>query len=108
MAINSDYQRDQMKCYFWNQYAYFNEDSDEQFLEPLLDELGIHVFMDADHGHKKVTSTSITGLFSVVVSTPITWSYKRQTAVQTSTFGANFTALKNSVKAYVVLWYHLR
>ena len=66
------------------------------------------MFVDAYHGHDKVTGRSSTELFSVVVSTPTTWSSKRQTTVQTSTFGAKVIALKKSAEESVMLRYHLR
>jgi hypothetical protein len=44
----------------------------------------------------------------VVGSTPVIWSSKRQPCVQTSTFGAEFTALKKGVEEAVALRYHLR
>ena len=97
-----------MKYDFGNKYAYFSEDIDENFTEPLLDELDIHVFVDAIHGHIKVTGISITRLFLALVSTHTTWSSKCQTAVQNSTFGANFTTLKKAVDKSVMLRYQLR
>ena len=96
-----------MKYYFENQYAYFSEDIDEKFPETLHDELDIHVFMDANHGRDKVAGIFITGLFSVVGSTPTTFSSKNQTTVKTSTFGAEITVLKKAVKESVMLLYHL-
>ena len=86
-----------MKYGFEKKYACFNENIYDQSTEPLLDELDIHVFVDAEHRHEKVTGRLINGLFSVVVSTPTTWSSKCQTTVQTSTFGAKFTAPKKDV-----------
>ena len=65
------------------------------------------MFVDSDHGHDKVTGRSSTELFSVVVSTPTTWSSKRQTTVQTSTFGAKVIALKKSAEESIMLRYHL-
>ena len=44
----------------------------------------------------------------MVGSTPIIWESKRQTSVQTSTFGAEFTALKKAVEKSIMLRYHLR
>ena len=41
-------------------------------------------------------------------STPTTWSAKRQTSVQTSTFGAEFIALKRAVEEAITIRYHLR
>ena len=36
-----------MKYGFGNQYSYFSEEIDEQFPEPLIDELDINVFLYA-------------------------------------------------------------
>ena len=74
LTVYANCEKFQMKYGFGNQYAYFSEDIDENFTEPLLDEFNIHVFVDSNHGHDKVTGRSIAGLFSVVVSTPTTWS----------------------------------
>ena len=76
LTISANYGKFQMKYDFGNNYVYFNEDIDEQFPEPLLGKLDIHVFVDANHGHDKVTGRSITGLFLFVGSTPTTWSSK--------------------------------
>ena len=55
LTIAANYGKVQMNYDFLNQYVYFSEDIDGKFLEPLLYELGIHVFVDADHGHVKFT-----------------------------------------------------
>ena len=107
LNIDANYEKVHMKYYFGNQYAYSSEDIDEQFPEPLPDELDIYIFVYAKHGRDKVTGRSITGLFSVVVSTPTKISSKNQTTVKTSTFGAELTVLKNAVKESVMLRYHL-
>ena len=65
------------------------------------------MFVDAGHGNGKVTRRYINGLFSVAGSTPITWSSKLQTAVQTSTFGSEFTVLNKSEKKSIMIQYHL-
>ena len=74
--------------------------------EPLLDELDIPMFVYVYHGKNKVTGRYITGLFLAVGSTPMTWSLKCQTTVQTSIFGAKFTALKKAVKESILLSCH--
>ena len=66
------------------------------------------MFVDYDHCHYKVSGISITGLFSVVVSTPTTSLSKHQTAVQTSIFGANFTSLNKAFEESIIIWYRLR
>ena len=93
---------------FGYQYEYFNEELDPHFPEPLLPELEINMFVDADHAHDKLSGRSITGLLAMVGSTPTYWASKRQTSVQTSTFGAEFTALKKAVEEVIALRYHLR
>ena len=74
LTIDGNYEKVQMKFDFWNQYEYFSEEIGNQFPESILDELYIQVFVDSRHGHDKVTGISITGLLSVVGSTPTTWS----------------------------------
>ncbi|MGH7955023.1 MAG: reverse transcriptase domain-containing protein [Gloeomargaritales cyanobacterium] len=93
---------------FGHQYDYFVEELDPRFPEPLLNELDINIFADSDHGHDKVTGRSITGLIGMVGSTPTMWSAKRQPCVQTSTFGAEFVAMKKAVEEAITLRYHLR
>ena len=66
------------------------------------------MFVDADHGHDKVTGRSITGIVGFVGSTPAIWSSKRQPCVNTSTFFEEFTALKKAVEESVSLRYYLR
>eukprot|EP00957_Ditylum_brightwellii_P029302 2214856-Ditylum_brightwellii.AAC.1 len=88
LQLDLDYQKVDLKLDFGTQYSYFEEELDPRFPELLLEESDLHVFCDADHGHDKATGRSITGIMSVVGSTPMTWSSKWQAAVQTSTFGA--------------------
>ena len=63
LTIYDDCDNVRMKYYWGNQYAYFSEDFDEQFLGIILDELDIRVFVGIDHRHDKVTGRSITGFF---------------------------------------------
>ena len=72
LTIDADYDKVQMNHDFGNQYAYFSEYMYYYFSEPLLDELYIHVYMDANHGYDKVTGRSKTISF-VVLSTTTTW-----------------------------------
>lgn len=76
-------------------------------MEPLLSELDTNIFSDANHGHDKVIGQFIAGIFGVVGSTPIIWSSKQQTSTQTSTFGAEFTALKKAMEERITIRYHL-
>ncbi len=104
----TDYQNVEVKIDFGHQYTYFREDIDPKFPPPLMKELTVNLFVDADHGHDKITGRSITGLLSFIGSTPATWGARRQTAVATSTFSAEFMALKRAVEKAVTIRYHLR
>jgi hypothetical protein len=97
----------QLKQDFGGQYHYFHEDLDPRFPKPLLNELKLSIFCDADHALDKVTGTSVTGIFGLIGSTPATWSSKRQASIKTSTFGAELTALKKATEVAVSLQYHL-
>jgi len=106
--IDPRYETVKLKEDFGGQYKYFNEDLDPRFPTPLVPEMDINLFVDANHAHDKVTGRSVTGLFCFVGSTPVLWKSQRQASVQTSTFGAEFTALKKAVEEAITLRYYLR
>jgi hypothetical protein len=106
--IDAPYDEVHLNQDFGGQYHYFKEELDPRFPEALLKELEVNIFCDADHAHDKVTGRSVTGILGLVGSTPTIWSSKRQASVQTSTFGAEFTALKKAAEEAVSLRYHLR
>jgi len=74
----------------------------------LMKELAVNIFVDSNHGHDRLTGRSITGLISFVGRTPIYYMSKRQSSVQTPTFGAEFVALKKAVEEAITLRYYLR
>ena len=67
-----------------------------------------HSFVDANHAGNKVTRRSQTGTLIFVNKSPIIAFSKRQNVVETSTFGSDFAALKNTVKLVEALHYKLR
>ena len=73
-----------------------------------MKELATNIFVDSNHGHDRTTGRSITGIISFVGRTPIYWGAKRQSSVQTATFGAEFVALKKAVEEAITTRYHLR
>ena len=70
------YEPVEIKTDFGHQYSYFHEELDPRFPKPLLKELDITCFVDADHAHDKVTGRSITGILTMVGSTPVIWESK--------------------------------
>ena len=99
---------DKIEADFGNQYSDFVEETDSRLPALRMKELSLNIFVDSNHGHDKVTGRSITGLISFIGRTPVYWAAKRQSAVQTATFGAEFVALKKAVEEAITLRYHLR
>ena len=93
---------------FGNQYSDFSEDEDTRLPKPLMKELAVNIFVDSNHAHDRITGRSITGMICFVGRTPITNVSKRQSSVQTTTFGAEFVALKKAVEEAITTRYYLR
>jgi len=91
-----------------NQYPDAVEEIDCKVPKPLVEEMEISAFVDSDHAHDKVTRRSITGLLILVGSTPVYFLSKRQGAIATSTYGAEFCAMKTAVEEVQSMRYMLR
>jgi len=104
----SDYKVIAIKEDFAYQCSCFQEEIDPRFPTPLSSKLEITIFVDADHGHDKVMGRAITVVLGFVGSAPVIWSSKRQSSVQTSTFGTEFTALEKAVEEAAAIPYQLR
>ena len=70
--------------------------------------MSTHCFVDANHAGDKTTRRSMTGILIFCNRAPIIWHSKRQNGVETSTFGSEFTAMKNAVELIGALRYKLR
>lgn len=103
-----NYPYEKLEPDFGNQYADFVEDMDDKLPSPKMEELPITIFVDSNHGHDLVTGKSISGILAFVGRTPIVWHSKRQGSVQSSTFGAEFIALKKGVEEAITIRYYLR
>ena len=84
------------------------EEIDAKVPKPLVDELEITAFVDSDHAHDRVTHRSITGLLILVGRTPVFFMSKRQGAIETSTYGAEFCAMRTAVEEVQSVRYMLR
>ena len=67
-----------------------------------------HCFVDANHAGDNTNRRSITGILIFCNRVPIIWHSKRQNGVETSTFGSEFTTMKNFVELIGALRYKLR
>ena len=86
-----------------NQHCEFNEDVNSKFPEQLIEKIGMTIFADSNSGHEKVTGKSVTGLASLLGSTPENWFAKRNSSCLTSAFGVDFTNSKNAVEDAIVI-----
>lgn len=91
-----------------NIYPNAVEEIDDEFPDPLMAEIPITVFVDADHAHDKVTRRSITGLIMMLGQTPVSFLSKRQGAIETSTYGSEFNAMRTATEEIISLRYMLR
>ena len=84
------------------------EEIDSKIPEPMIDELAITAFVDSDHAHDRVTMKSMTGLLILVGRTPVYFTCKHQGAIATSTYGAEFCAMRTTVEEVQAVRYMLR
>ena len=95
-------------------WSEFYPDADKADIIPpdILPTRGKHVyitcFVDADHAGCKVTRRSHTGIIIFINRAPILWFSKRQTTVETSTFGSEIVALRIAIEMIQGLLYKLR
>ena len=92
---------------FGNQYDNPVEEIDPKLPKSRIKELDITIFVDSNHGHGCMTGKSITGIIIFIGRTPIHYYSKRQSLVQTSTFGAEFIAIKSAVEEAITIRYYL-
>jgi hypothetical protein len=93
---------------FVSQYEYAKDEIDPQFPEPIGQEIDVSVFYDSDHAHDRVTGRSISGVIVLVGSAPVVWRSKRQGAVQTSMYGAEFSTMRLATEEIITIRYMLR
>ena len=76
--------------------------------EPRGQEVAIHCFVDASHASDKQNRRSQTGILIFINKAPVICYSKRQNSVETSTFGSEFTAMKQCCEYLRDLVYKLR
>ena len=65
-------------------------------------------YVDANLFHDKVTGRSVTGILHLINQTPIEWYTKKQSTVETATYGSEFAAARSAVDQIVDLRMSLR
>ena len=83
------------------------EELDKRFLILFGPAIQSSIFFDSDHAHDLKTKRSCTRIIIYVGSTPVSWSSKRQTSIQTSSYGAEFMAGKTAHEGVISIRYML-
>ena len=89
-------------------YGDISEDIPPGAPEPRGMPVQINAFIDASHARNMVTRRSHSGILIYLNRAPIIWHSKAQKTVETSTFGAEFVALKIGTELIKSLRYKLR
>ena len=93
-------------------WEYFYRDSKEgishDIPKPRGKIMNTHCFVDTNNAADKVTRRSQTGILIFCNRAPILWFSRRQNSVELSTFGSEFTTLKNAVELGTALRYMSR
>ena len=71
-------------------------------------EVDIIMFVDSDHEGDKVSHRSRSSFLKYMSTTHMQWFSKKQSTVETSVFGAEFIAIKQSIDALRGLSFKLR
>lgn len=93
---------------FLQDYPDASEEIDPSLPEPFGPPLQTTILVDSDHAHDKKTRRSLTGLLAFVGSTPISWFSKRQGSIASSTYAAEFSALRTATEEAINIRYMLR
>jgi hypothetical protein len=93
---------------FQDLYPDAAEDIDADLPEAKCPEMDITIFVDSDHAHDKLTRRSITGLIIFLGRTPVFYQSKRQGSIETSTYGAEFCAMRTAMEELISFRYMLR
>ena len=71
--------------------------------EPLGNYVTLTHYVDANLMHDVITGRSVTGIFHLVNKTPLEWYSKKQTTVETATYGSEFVAACTCVEQMIDL-----
>ena len=86
----------------------FEEFGPADMPEPRGKPFRIVVYVDCDLGGDSVTRRSRTGYAVFLNNAPLFWMSKKQSSCEVTTYGLEFTAMKQALEYVRGLWYKLR
>ncbi len=89
--------------YDWEKSIYGNvsEVLPDDMPEPLGLDIVLSTFVDANLYHDWVTGRALTGILHLINQTPFDWFCKRQSTVETATYGSEFVAARIAVEQII-------
>jgi len=110
MSIQTAKQEEQgnFKADFLKEYPDAQEDRDPKEPRAFGKPLQTSIFFDANLAHDQKTRRSITGILVYVGSTLVSWTSKRQGCIASSTYCAEFIAMRTAVEEAISIRYMLR
>ena len=93
---------------FLKDYPHAVEELDPSFPPAFGPVMETTILVDSDHAHDKKTRRSLTGWIAFVGSTPVAWQSKRQGSIASSTYAAEFAAMRTATEEAMSLRYMLR
>ena len=94
---------DELRPDFLLDYPEAKEELDKGFPPSFGPPLQTSIMVDSDHAHDKKTRRSLTGMLIYVGSTPVAWTSKRQATVASSTYAAEYSALRSATEEAIGL-----
>lgn len=88
----------EFKADFSDEYRDSAEEKDLTLPKSYGEQLQTSVFFNSDHAHDLVSRRSISGIIAFVGSTPVVWISRRQGAIASSTYSAEFSAMRAAVE----------
>ena len=93
---------------YTNERGEFIDDAPKDLPKPFEKELVIRMMIDSDHAGNHVTRRRRSEFLVYLNSALIYWPLKKQTTIETSSFGSEFMALKTGTEYLRGLRYKLR
>jgi hypothetical protein len=94
--------------FHWTEFYGNVEEAIPPNLHPTLGkDIDLRMMVDSDHAGDKRTRHSCTGFIIFCNLAPVIWLSKQQATIETSVFGAEFVAMKHSIKTLRGLRYKI-
>ena len=107
LIVPEEFKSSTFQLDFLEDYPDAHEELDPMMPEAFGQELETSIFFNVDHAHDQKTHQSISGIIQFVGCTLVLWSSCQQGCIATSTYCAEFIAMRQAVEEAISLHYML-